>query len=164
MVSRWTLPAQHCRLIRSPNKLALLILQPLHGSAEQNVWRRVTSAARGQGDYEAESGNEQPCSWCPMLLHKPMTFPQARSVARHLGLTLRQVCSGGYRVNFRDGNETTSYYTDNLKMPSIPRLRWPVGETVVKLAVPRRLNKFLAQSNKSRAEHKATNKSEKAQE
>jgi len=36
--------------------------------------------------------------------------------ARHLGLTLRQVRSGDYRVNFRDGNETTTaFYTDNLE-------------------------------------------------
>jgi hypothetical protein len=25
------------------------------------------------------------------------------------------VCSGDYRVNFRDGNETTAYYTDKLE-------------------------------------------------
>jgi len=28
-------------------------------------------------------------------------------------LTLRQVRSGDGRMNFRDGNETTAYYTDN---------------------------------------------------
>jgi hypothetical protein len=44
-----------------------------------------------------------------------MTFQEAKSIARHLGLTLRKVCSGDYRVNFRDGNETTAYYTDNLE-------------------------------------------------
>jgi hypothetical protein len=44
-----------------------------------------------------------------------MTLQQAKSIARHLGLTLRQVRSGAYRVNFRDGNETTAYYTDNLE-------------------------------------------------
>jgi len=44
-----------------------------------------------------------------------MTLQEAKSIARHLGLTLRQVCSGNYRVNFRDGNETTAYYTDNLE-------------------------------------------------
>jgi L-ribulose-5-phosphate 3-epimerase UlaE len=44
-----------------------------------------------------------------------MTLQQAKSIARHLGFTLRQVRSGAYRVNFRDGNETTAYYTDNLK-------------------------------------------------
>jgi hypothetical protein len=43
-----------------------------------------------------------------------MTLQEAKSIARHLGLTLRQVRSGAYRVNFRDGNETTAYYTDNL--------------------------------------------------
>ena len=44
-----------------------------------------------------------------------MTLPEAKSIARHLGLTLRQVRSGAYRVNFRDGNETTAYYTDSLE-------------------------------------------------
>ena len=39
----------------------------------------------------------------------------AITIARHLGLTLRKVRSGDYRVNFRDGNETTTYYTDNLE-------------------------------------------------
>ena len=45
-----------------------------------------------------------------------MTLQEAKSIARHLGLTLRQVRSGAYRVNFRDGNETTAYYTDNLEV------------------------------------------------
>ena len=44
-----------------------------------------------------------------------MTLQEAKSIARHLGLTLRQVRSGAYRVNFRDGNEMTAYYTDNLE-------------------------------------------------
>ena len=44
-----------------------------------------------------------------------MTLQQTKSIARHLGLTLRMVRFGEYRVNFRDGNETTAYYTDNLE-------------------------------------------------
>jgi hypothetical protein len=44
-----------------------------------------------------------------------MTLQEAKSIARHLGLTLRQVRSGKYRVNFRDGDETTAHYTDNLE-------------------------------------------------
>jgi hypothetical protein len=44
-----------------------------------------------------------------------MMLQEAESIARHLGLTLRQVRSGAYRVNFRDGNETTAYYTDSLE-------------------------------------------------
>jgi hypothetical protein len=44
-----------------------------------------------------------------------MTLQEAKSIARHLGLTLRQVRSGDYRVNFRDGSETTAYYTDSLE-------------------------------------------------
>jgi hypothetical protein len=50
-----------------------------------------------------------------MRFHNTMTLQEAKSIARHLGLTLRQVRSGDYRVNFRDGNETTAYYTDNLE-------------------------------------------------
>jgi hypothetical protein len=44
-----------------------------------------------------------------------MTLQEAKSIARHLGLTLRLLHSGKYRVNFRDGNETTAYYTDDLE-------------------------------------------------
>jgi hypothetical protein len=44
-----------------------------------------------------------------------MTLQEAKSIARHLGLTLRTLRSGDYRVNFRDGNETTAYYTDSLE-------------------------------------------------
>jgi hypothetical protein len=44
-----------------------------------------------------------------------MTLQEAKSIARHLGLTLRKVRSGDYRVNFRDANETTPYYTDSLE-------------------------------------------------
>ena len=49
------------------------------------------------------------------LLGVFMTLQKAKSIARHLGLTLRQLRSGNYRVNFRDGNETTAYYTDKLE-------------------------------------------------
>ena len=49
-----------------------------------------------------------------MTIQKP-TLQEAKSIARHLGLTLRMVRSGEYRVNFRDGNETTAYYTDKLE-------------------------------------------------
>ena len=44
-----------------------------------------------------------------------MKLQEAKSIARHLGLTLRKVRSGDYRVNFRDGNETTAYYTPSLE-------------------------------------------------
>jgi hypothetical protein len=44
-----------------------------------------------------------------------MTLQGAKSIARHLGLTLRLQRSGNYRVNFRDGNESTAYYTDDLE-------------------------------------------------
>jgi hypothetical protein len=50
-----------------------------------------------------------------MTIQKPMTLQEAKSIARHLGLTLRKVRSGDYRVNFRDGDETTAHYTDNLE-------------------------------------------------
>jgi hypothetical protein len=44
-----------------------------------------------------------------------MTLQEAKSIVRHLGLTLRKVRSGDYRVSSRDGNETTAYYTRNLE-------------------------------------------------
>jgi hypothetical protein len=44
-----------------------------------------------------------------------MTLQEAKSIARHLGLTLGKVRSGDYRVKFRDGNEMTPYYTNNLE-------------------------------------------------
>jgi hypothetical protein len=44
-----------------------------------------------------------------------MTLGEAKSIARHLRLTLRKVRSGDYRVNFRDGNKNTAYYTDSLE-------------------------------------------------
>jgi len=50
-----------------------------------------------------------------MTIQKPMTLQEARSIARHLGLTLRKVPSGDYRVNFCDGDEITVHYTDNLE-------------------------------------------------
>jgi len=50
-----------------------------------------------------------------MTIHKPMTLQKAKSIARHLGLTLREVCSGHYRVNFCDGNETSAFYTYDLE-------------------------------------------------
>jgi hypothetical protein len=64
--------------------------------------------------------NEQPSAELTKypLWHLPeifMTLQAAKSIARHLGLTLRQLRSGNYRVNFRDGNETTAYYTGNLE-------------------------------------------------
>ena len=39
------------------------------------------------------------------LLEVFMTLQKAKSIALHLGLTLRQLRSSNYRVNFRDGNE-----------------------------------------------------------
>ena len=44
-----------------------------------------------------------------------MTLQEAKSIVRHLGLTLRKVRSGSYRVNFRDANEVAAYYTDSLE-------------------------------------------------
>ena len=44
-----------------------------------------------------------------------MTLQEAKSIVRHLGLTLRKVRSGDYCVKFRDGNGPTPYYTDDLE-------------------------------------------------
>jgi hypothetical protein len=94
-------------------------------------------------------------------IHKPMTLQKAKSIARHLGLTLRVVCSGDYRVNFRDGNETRAYYTDNLEdavntATEMARKRAFSSDWIVLAAT----NKCLAQSNKSPHEGKATKKRE----
>jgi hypothetical protein len=50
-----------------------------------------------------------------MTIQKPMTLQEAKSIARHLGLTLRLLRSGKYRVNFRDGNESTACYAVDLE-------------------------------------------------
>ena len=44
-----------------------------------------------------------------------MTLQEAKSIARHLGLTLRKVRSADYRLTFQDARETATYYTDNLE-------------------------------------------------
>jgi hypothetical protein len=44
-----------------------------------------------------------------------MTLQEAKSIARHLGFTLRKVRSGDYRVNVPGGDETTAYYTGDLE-------------------------------------------------
>jgi hypothetical protein len=76
-----------------------------------NVWRRVTSPARGAKRLRSGSADQWVIDWALMA----MTHQEAKLIARHLGLTLPKVRSGDYRVNFRDGNETTAYYTDDLE-------------------------------------------------
>ena len=44
-----------------------------------------------------------------------MTHQEAKLIARQLGLTLRKVRSGDYRVNFPDADDSTAYYTENLE-------------------------------------------------
>jgi hypothetical protein len=44
-----------------------------------------------------------------------MTLQEAKSIVRHLGLTLRKVRSGDYCVRFRDGSDAAPYYTDDLE-------------------------------------------------
>jgi hypothetical protein len=48
-------------------------------------------------------------------LHKAMTLQKAKSIARRHGLTLRLRRSGNFRVNFRNGDESTACYTDTLE-------------------------------------------------
>jgi hypothetical protein len=43
-----------------------------------------------------------------------MTLQEAKSIAHHLGLILRKMPSGDYRVNFRDGNEPTAYAVNTM--------------------------------------------------
>ena len=51
----------------------------------------------------------------PMTIQKLIMLQEAKSIARHLGLTLRKVRSGHYRVNFRDGDESTACYAVDLE-------------------------------------------------
>lgn len=67
-----------------------------------------------------------------------MTLQEAKSIARHFGLTLRKVRSGDYRVSFRDGNETTAYADDletavNITLEMARRLRQGGGNFVRQL-------------------------------
>jgi hypothetical protein len=97
-----------------------------------------------------------------------MTLQQAKSIARHLGLTLRKVRSGDYRVNFRDGNKMTAYYTDNLEdavntAVEMARERGGVSCTNVMTAayaLVEATNKCLAKSNKSGTGREATKERE----
>ena len=56
-----------------------------------------------------------PRACCGRRFHETMMLQEAKSIARHLGLTLRQVRSGHYRVNFRDGDESTACYAVDLE-------------------------------------------------
>jgi hypothetical protein len=85
-----------------------------------------------------------------------MMLQEAKSIARHLGLTLRQVRSAAYRVNFRDGNETTAYYTDSLEdavntAVEMARTR-DVVQAVATGHVPRRINDLFIDLNAVRRE------------
>jgi hypothetical protein len=69
----------------------------------------------GRGDFDCH-GTVHTSSPVPrQAIHKAMTLQEAKSIARHLGLALRKVRSGDYRVSFRAGNETVAYYTDDLE-------------------------------------------------
>jgi hypothetical protein len=95
-----------------------------------------------------------------------MTLPEAKSIARHLGLTLRLLRSGNYRVNFRDGDETTAYYTDDLEDAVSTAVEMARKQEVANAGAEAELvaqpmilaatNKYLAKSNKSRAGEQAT--------
>src|SRR5215813_2230015 len=79
-------------------------------------WSVTTPAANGAGTNSYLAAVRR-IDRIPLwhLLGVFMTLQKAKSIARHLGLTLRELRSGNYRVNFRDGNETTAYYTDNFE-------------------------------------------------
>ena len=98
--------------------------------------------------------------------------PASQINRAHLGLTLRKVRSGEYRVNFRDGNETTAYYTDSLEdavntAVEMARKRGGVSCTNVMTAayaLVEATNKCLAQMNKSRTAAKATREQDRRAE
>ena len=76
-----------------------------------------------------------------MGLEELMTLQKTKLIARHLGLTLRQLRSGNYRVNFRYENETTAYYTTVSKKPSTPRA--PSTTPSIGVSVPRKRVRLL---------------------
>ena len=83
-------------------------------ATNKSLAQRNKSYTRAKG-LKSGSANEQPYLVLPRNFHKAMTLQQAKSVARHLRFTLRQLRSGKYRVNFRDGTEATACYTDELE-------------------------------------------------
>ena len=85
-----------------------------------------------------------------------MTLQEAKSIVRHLGLTLRKVRSGDYCVKLRDGNEAPPYYTDDLMTPSMPRFRSP--EKPKPRHSPAATNKRFAPRTKSPHAGKATSR------
>jgi hypothetical protein len=101
-----------------------------------------------------------PCACCGRRFHETMMLQEAKSIARHLGLTLRLVRSGAYRVNFRDGNETTAYHTDSLEdavttaveMARTRDVMQAVDETVATGTVPRRIDDLPIDLNAVRRE------------
>ena len=95
-----TQPAQHTA------NYACLMPSTQLASNEQSLMQTNKSQAPAKATNKRFANESAVCN---------MTLQQAKSIARHLGLTLRQLRAGGYRVNFRDGNEATAYYTDNLE-------------------------------------------------
>ena len=59
-----------------------------------------------------------------------MTLQEAKSIARHLGLTLRKVRSGDYRVSSRNGDESTACYAVDLEDAVNAAERWLVSASV----------------------------------
>jgi hypothetical protein len=55
-----------------------------------------------------------PFACCPKTISQNHDAPESQ-IDCAPSRSLRQLCSGNYRVNFRDGNETTAYYTDKLE-------------------------------------------------
>ena len=83
-------------------------------ATNKSLAQRNKSYTRAKG-LKSGSANEQPYLVLPRNFHKAMTLQQAKSVARHLRFTLRQLRSGKYRVNYREGDESTACYTDKLE-------------------------------------------------
>jgi hypothetical protein len=107
-------PSMRCQ----PRRQSAPHTPAINGGDEQMFGAKQQIFGTGQSDEEAGRSNEGIRLFVRAAgrrFHKTMTLQEAKSIARHLGLTLRKVRSGDYRVNFRDGNETTAYYTDDLE-------------------------------------------------
>ena len=97
------------QLVRVSEKL---ILEPLPGQftmAAMNKYLAQSNKSRTDCEATKKRFRRQ---WCS---HKAMTLQVAKSIARHLGLTLRQLRSGNYRVNLPRWKRDHRHYTDNLE-------------------------------------------------
>ena len=103
------IPLKYARPRRALSAASLLAAR--HMAAKNKCLAQMNKSGTGGKATKKRYSQAMGIEWALIA----MTLQEAKSIVRHLGLTLRKVRSGDYRVNFRDGNEMTPYYTDNLE-------------------------------------------------